>query len=229
MTAGPDGAVWFTNEGSASIGRIDQNGNVTTFTGPGIDIPFGIVEGPDGALWFTNHGNSSIGRIDITTGQVTNYSGSGVNSPDGIAVGPDGALWFTNHGNASIGRITTSGRITNDTGTSISGPDGIVAGPDGAMWFTNQSNSSIGRITTSVTPQIRGFTPTLGAPGTVVTISGLNLSQASKVTFAGIAATISSDTATTIVTAVPTGARSGHISITTPAGTTTTRHIFMVT
>jgi streptogramin lyase len=152
-----------------------------------------------------------------------------VGSPDGIAVGPDGALWFTNHGNASIGRITTSGRITNYTGTGISGPDGIVAGPDGAMWFTNQSNSSIGRITTAVTPQISGFTPASGAPGTTVTISGINLSQATMVTFAGTTATISSDTATTIVTAVPTGATSGPISVTTPAGTTTSSQIFTVT
>jgi streptogramin lyase len=221
--------VWFTNEGSASIGRIDvATGRVTTFTGPGIDIPFGIVHGPDGALWFTNRGNSSIGRI-TTTGHVTNYRGPGVSNPDGIAVSTGGALWFTNHGNNSIGRITTSGHINNYTGTGINGPDGIVAGPDGAMWFTNQSGNSIGRITTNVTPQISGFTPTSGAPGTTVTIRGINLSKASKVTFAGTTATISSDTATTIVTAVPTGASSGHISVTTRAGTTTSTQTFTVT
>jgi len=86
-----------------------------------------------------------------------------------------------------------------------------------------------GRITTAVTPQINGFTPASGAPGTTVTISGINLSKASKVTFAGTAATISSDTATTIVTAVPTGAKSGHISVTTPFGTATSSQTFTVT
>jgi hypothetical protein len=97
------------------------------------------------------------------------------------------------------------------------------------MWFTNQSNSSIGRITTGVTPQISGFTPTSGGPGTTVTISGSNLSAASKVTFAGTTATISSDTTSMIVTAVPTGVGSGHISVTTPAGTATSSQTFTVT
>ena len=65
ITAGPDGALWFTNAGN-SIGRITTAGVVTNYTGTGISNPSGITAGPDGALWFTNSGNNSIGRI--TTG-----------------------------------------------------------------------------------------------------------------------------------------------------------------
>ena len=66
ITAGPDGALWFTNGGNDSIGRITTAGEVTNYTGDGIYAPDGIAAGPDGALWFTNYGNNSIGRI--TTG-----------------------------------------------------------------------------------------------------------------------------------------------------------------
>ena len=147
ITAGPDGALWFTNYENNSIGRITTAGVVTNYTGTGISNPEEITAGPDSALWFTNTGNNSIGRI-TTAGVVTNYTGTGISYPDGITAGPDGALWFTNFTNSSIGRITTAGVVTNYTGTGISNPEGITAGPDGALWFTNSENSTIGRITT---------------------------------------------------------------------------------
>ena len=62
IAAGPDGALWFTNFGNNSIGRITTAGAVTNFTDPSISLPYGIAAGPDGALWFTNSA-SSIGRI----------------------------------------------------------------------------------------------------------------------------------------------------------------------
>src|SRR5689334_16005534 len=55
ITAGPDGALWFTN--SDSIGRITTDGQVTRFTDAGIVRPYGITAGADGALWFVNKGS----------------------------------------------------------------------------------------------------------------------------------------------------------------------------
>src|SRR5262249_10037814 len=57
ITRGPDGAYWFTNVGSNSIGRLNASGTLSDFTAPGINSPGGITAGPDGALWFTNQGN----------------------------------------------------------------------------------------------------------------------------------------------------------------------------
>ena len=163
ITVGPDGALWFTNVGNNSIGRIDPtSGAVTSYTGTGIDDPTSITAGPDGeqALWFTNNQNDTIGEI-TTSGTVYNYSSKptdqyGIGGPTGITAGPDGALWFTNvdggpSGTGSIGEITTSGTVTIHTGasTSIVNPTGITAGPDGALWFTNNGNgtgTTIGRI-----------------------------------------------------------------------------------
>ncbi len=149
IAAGADGALWFTNLGDNSIGRITTAGAVAAFPGL-INGPVGIAAGADGALWFTNYTDDSIGRI-TTTGTVTRYTGTGIDHPFGITAGPDGALWFTNLYNDSIGRITTSGTVTNYTGTGIDGPYGITTGSDGALWFTNTYNDSIGRISTSGT------------------------------------------------------------------------------
>ena len=104
ITAGSDGALWFTNGDNNSIGRITTDGVVTNYTDPSINFPDGIAEGPDGALWFTNGDSNSIGRI-TTDGVVGNYTDPSINFPDGIAEGPDGALWFTNENNNSIGRV----------------------------------------------------------------------------------------------------------------------------
>src|SRR5260370_94098 len=54
IAAGPDAALWFTNQGNPSIGRITTAGKVTTYPDPSISLPYGIAAGPDAALWFTD-------------------------------------------------------------------------------------------------------------------------------------------------------------------------------
>ena len=49
ITTGPDGALWYTNEGNNLIGRITTSGVVTNYTGTGVSTPSGITSGPDGA------------------------------------------------------------------------------------------------------------------------------------------------------------------------------------
>jgi hypothetical protein len=62
-----------------------------------------------------------------------------------------------------------------------------------------------------------------------VTITGQNLSGATRVAFNGTPGAIVSDTATQIVTNVPTGATTGQLSVTTPAGTVSSKATFAVT
>ncbi|MGH9061300.1 MAG: virginiamycin B lyase family protein, partial [Acidimicrobiales bacterium] len=65
--AGPDGAVWFTDEGSSpAIGRIAANGAIREFrTGlNGGSEPAQIAPAPDGDMWFTDDGSiAAIGRV----------------------------------------------------------------------------------------------------------------------------------------------------------------------
>jgi hypothetical protein len=78
-------------------------------------------------------------------------------------------------------------------------------------------------------PKLSSFTPTSGAVGTVVTITGSYFTGTSSVKFNGVAATsftVNSDTQITVT--VPTRAKTGPISILTPGGTATTTSIFTV-
>ena len=81
IAAGPDGNLWFTQDGA--IGRITPNGMVTEYP---VNSPTDVAAGPDGNLWFTNiHG--MIGRI-TPAGTITSYSIPTANSdPGGIARG----------------------------------------------------------------------------------------------------------------------------------------------
>jgi streptogramin lyase len=151
---GSDGALWFTNLGNDSIGRISTSGVVSNYVSTAIDEPLEITAGADGALWFANYGGDTIGRI-TTTGTVSTYTLPTNEVPYAITAGPDGNLWFTDIGLNSIGRITTAGTVTLFTATSIDEPAGIASGPDGALWFTNFGNNTIGRITTAGV--VKGF------------------------------------------------------------------------
>src|ERR1700691_2480151 len=70
MTSGPDGALWFTNPGNNTIGRISTLGTVTDYRGHGISNSWAITTGSDGALWTGNWNTHSISRI-TTAGTVT--------------------------------------------------------------------------------------------------------------------------------------------------------------
>jgi virginiamycin B lyase len=143
ITAGPDGALWFTD--SDSIGRVTTDGVITKFSIPTTDSgPDGITSGPDGALWFIEALASKIGRI-TTVGAITEFPmpTANVSAQGGITAGPDGALWFTESDVGKIGRITTAGLITEfPTATAGSLPGSITKGPDGALWFTETATNS---------------------------------------------------------------------------------------
>src|SRR2546429_638765 len=73
-SAGPDGALWFTESLGNKIGRITTAGAVTEYPIPTSNSgPYGIVAGPDGALWFTEQLGGKIGRITTTGGSFSEY------------------------------------------------------------------------------------------------------------------------------------------------------------
>jgi uncharacterized repeat protein (TIGR03803 family) len=119
--------------------------------------------------------------------------------------------------------------ITTNSGTAIttSVPSGATTG---LISVTTPSGTLNSNATFKVIPQIIKFSPISGAVGTAVTIKGVSLTQALKVTFGGVAATsytINSDTQ--ITATVPTGAKTGKIVITTSGGTATSKASFTVT
>src|SRR5206468_1234427 len=75
--------------------------------------------------------------------------------------------------------------------------------------------------TASAAPTITSFTPTMGTPGTAVTITGTNfdpIPSNDRVNFNAFAALVNSANTTSIATSVPFAAKSGPISVGTPYG-----------
>ncbi len=166
ITAGSDGALWFTECGANTIGRIPTTAptpNPANTATPNPDIseypiptanavPYGITSGPDGALWFTESQTAAVARIptDATPNsgaQITEYPSASLTTPQGIATGPDGNLWVANFGVASVATISPAGQVLALLATgSSSTPLHLVTGPDGAIWFTDPCAGAIGRI-----------------------------------------------------------------------------------
>lgn len=78
-------------------------------------------------------------------------------------------------------------------------------------------------------PSIAGFSPTAGAAGTSVTVSGANLAGATAVAFNGVSAAFTVQSASQIAATVPAAATSGPITVTTPFGSATSAASFTVT
>jgi virginiamycin B lyase len=218
LTAGPDGALWFTDFNGNKIGRITTAGVITEYPVP--FSPGSIATGPDGALWFTGYYANRIGRI-TTAGAVTEYVLPNANSgPGAITAGPDGNLWFIElSAPARIGRITSAGVITEYPVPSAFGSDsGITTGPDGALWFTLTNvpgGGSIGRITTAgvVTQFALGGMPfgiTAGPDGNLwFTESSTGVGKIGRITTVGVVTEYATPTAFSVprqIAAGPDGA-----------------------
>jgi virginiamycin B lyase len=154
ITAGPDGALWFTESGVGGhgIGRITTDGSVTEFPIADGNQFTSIATGPDGALWFPDNQRNTIYRM-TTFGTITEFLLPNPNSgPLYIARGQGQTLWFTEPGSITgfgnrLGKITTSGAITEFTiPTPASYPNRITVGPDRAIWFTESAPGNVARF-----------------------------------------------------------------------------------
>jgi virginiamycin B lyase len=77
ITAGPDGALWFTSVENDSIGRLTTSGEFTLIPNSKAEVPVAITNGPDDALWFTDFEGGSIGRFSPSLfGQVAPDAGA---------------------------------------------------------------------------------------------------------------------------------------------------------
>jgi hypothetical protein len=77
-------------------------------------------------------------------------------------------------------------------------------------------------------PKIAGINPNSGEVGSTVTINGSRLTGVISVTFNGTAATFAFVSDTQVTAVVPRGAKSGRITLATPAGAATSAETFKV-
>ncbi len=165
ITGGPDGNVWFTEQGSGKIAKITPAGEVTEYALPGCGTsgcqPTAIVTGADGMLWFTEQYGNRIGKIS-TDGAVAEYNlptncGSTILGcrPFGIAVDGEGNIWFTEKTDR-IGRLASDGSFTEIPLHINSVPYFITTGRDGNVYFTeNAPGGKLARLSLSTDMSIQ--------------------------------------------------------------------------
>jgi uncharacterized repeat protein (TIGR03803 family) len=183
---------------------------------------------------------------------TTSYGGDSASPCDGNC----GTVYSLSMGFAPfVGLVSAVGKVgatvemlgqafTGTTSVSFDGVDAATFNVESATYLTATvpSGAETGSVTVTtptgqltsnrifrVTPQFTSFTPPSGDVGTAVTITGVSLTQATKVTFGGVKATAFTVNSDTQVTAtVPTGAVTGKIAVTTAGGTATSTTSFTV-
>jgi len=214
-------------------------------------ISFGGVNASD----FTISNNNTI-RVTVppnaATGKIT------ISPPSGTFLSPalstldfrilPNILNFspTSGTNNTVVTLTGSGLNEQSPAPTVSVGGGVVTSfstiSAGTLVFKVPVTASSGPITVTTTngsvtssqifylpAAITSFTPTNGAAGTPVKITGNNFTNASVVSFNGVPATSFAVTNNTTIGAIaPVGVTSGTISVTTPFGTTNSAGIFYV-
>ena len=127
ITAGTDGALWFTAMASGEIGRISVDGELSSGIAVG-GAPSMIVTGPDNALWFTLNQGNAIGRFSTADGLTVRELPTAAAGPVGIAATHDDAVWFTEILAEKLGRIPMDDAIQE---MELPGkPHAVIADPD---------------------------------------------------------------------------------------------------
>jgi IPT/TIG domain-containing protein/List-Bact-rpt repeat protein len=134
---------------------------------------------------------------------------------------------FTGATAVAFNGVSATFTVTSATAIQATVPAGATTGP---LTVTTPSGTatSASSFTVLTVPAIASFSPTSGPVGTSVTINGSNFTGATAVAFNGVSATFSVTSDSAIQTAVPAGATSGPVSVTTPGGTATSSSSFTV-
>jgi kumamolisin len=186
----------------------------------------------------------NTGAYVYLSGAVQQYGGTSLSAPIWAGISALLNEKRANSGRAALGLLNpylypligtssftdiTSG--SNNLNTTNSG--GKYSATTGYDQVTGVGAPNITNLLAALNPSaptITSFTPTTGAAGSSVVITGTNLTGASVVSFNGTAATtytINSDTQITVT--VPSGITAGTISVTTAGGTATSSASFTPT
>jgi hypothetical protein len=230
-TGSPGGALSFAAYADFSVGGtpesiaagdIDGDGKPDIVTGNFGDNTISLL-----------HNTSSSGNVSFAA-SVALPAGS---SPQAVAIGdldgdgkPDVTTANFADNDVSVFRNTsTSGTIalaaqvtyaTDRAPFSIAAVDMDGDGfPDLSIAADNSNVFDVLHNQGSVSASVTAFTPTSGPAGTVVTITGTNLTGATSVTFGNTAATSFTVVSATTITATVGSGATGNVTVVTPAGT----------
>jgi virginiamycin B lyase len=114
MWFGADGkTIWFTGKSTGTIGKVTQDGKVTTYPLKTVgSVPIYVRPGNDGTMWVTELVGNAIARI-TADGKVAEFAIPTRNSRP-IAIVPEpgsNAMWFSEEAGNRVARIAPDGTI----------------------------------------------------------------------------------------------------------------------
>jgi len=142
------------------------------------------------------------------------------------------SVYITGSNFADVTDITFNGKSVNSfsivsaTEITTAVPGGASSGPIAIV--SNATPITSDTCFTTTSPAVTSFSPTSGAAGTVLTITGTNFTGATAVRFNGSPATPTSVSATSITVTVPANAVTGLVSVETPVSTGVATRTFSV-
>jgi len=200
---GPYGALFQATNGTF-YGTTRQGGDLTCLPPNGCGTVFSLPLGL--------HPFVSLLGSPAKVGQTLGILGQGFTEDSSVFINGTPLTLTSNSDNfltATVPNGATSGRVT-------------VITPPSAMLISN--------VPFRVTPQLSSFSPTSGAVGTQVTITGVSLTQTIGVGFGdGVPADFTVNSDSQVTATVPTGAKTGRIRIRTRGGLAVSTDTFTVT
>ena len=227
-----DGNFYGTTWGGGSSGcgtlfQITPAGTLTTLynfncTTDG-GLPYGgPVQYTNGTLYATN-GAGQVFSLNVGLGPFvkTVPAARKVGEPVTIlGTNLTGTTSVSFNGTAATFTVVSSSEITTTVPAGASSGAVQVVTPSGTL------SSNVGF---RVVPSISSFSPASGPVGANVAIKGQGFTGATRVAFGGVKATsFTVDSSTEITAIVPSGAKTGKITVTTPGGIATSPRIFTV-
>lgn len=193
----------------------DALGRLIAVISPGQGIAVYEFDAVGNLLSVTRYAADAVLAIDFSSRQ----------GPVGSVVTISGANFSTTPSQNTVLFNGTQATVTAATATqlTVTVPVGATTGPISVTAPGGAGASSLSFTVTgpSAPPTIASFTPTIGAAGTPVTVTGANfeLTPANNQLLLNLTpASVTTATSSTLSTTVPAGATSGHLTLTTSVG-----------
>ncbi|MDB5269519.1 MAG: hypothetical protein JWP58_2559 [Hymenobacter sp.] len=208
-----------TNTNSSIVGGLTLSPTVTLTVSAANATPFAVTA-PNTAVTWAGGTTQSVTWNGVGT-KTSAVSCQAVN----VRLSTDGGLSYPTLLAAGVPNADGTGTASITVPNVASATARImVEAADNYFFDISDANFT---ITAVAGPAITGFSPTSGPAGTVVTITGTGFTGTTAVSFGGVAASFTVNSATQITATVPATALTGTVTVTN--GSTTTGGVFMVT
>ncbi|MFD2530815.1 MBG domain-containing protein, partial [Polaribacter marinaquae] len=151
-----------------------------------------------------NNGTGPLGNISPTY-SIVDASGTAVDLSTLGLTAPSGEPQFTVDNNTPAGTYRDVAYLGGLT----------LNGSNRALYILRPYSQFATYVISATAPNITSFSPTTAEIGSNITLTGTNLSTVNAVTVAGVTATFTVNSATSITVTIPVGATSGSITVST--------------